>query len=301
MPEKQLKHAYMIIAHNNFEILEKQLCLLDSENADFYIHMDIKTKDFDFDRFAAIPKKSKVFYTERTNVQWGGYSQINCELVLLKAATKGNYDYYHLISGVDMPVKTRAYIEEFFSIHRGKEFICFRENPNDYFRYRSRYMGHHFAYDSPFDAKFNEAVKFINRAICVLTPRRHYYPKDSYRYGSNWFSITHDFAEYVVSQEEIIRKQFIDTCCCDEIFLHTVCYNSEFKDRVYAGTEYTEFTDGCLRLVDFNRGRPYIFEEKDFDELINSDDNTLFARKFDYREHPGIVDALYEYLTKGKE
>lgn len=293
-----LRHAYLIIAHNNFEILRKQMLLLDSENTDFYIHIDSKTKDFDFEAFSKVPEKSKVFYTERTDVQWGGYSQINCELVLLKFAVPGHYDYYHLLSGVDMPVKSRKHIESFFEQHCGKEFICFRENPNDHFRLRSRYMGHHFAYDSPFDAKFNETVKLVNRAVCVATPRKHYFPKDAYRYGSNWFSITDAFANYVISQEPLIRKQFRHTCCCDEIFLQTLCFNSPFKDNVYAGTGYSEFEDGCLRHIDFNRGRPYTFRKGDIDELINLPDHVLFARKFDYREQPEIVDGIEAFLKE---
>ena len=293
-----LRHAYLIIAHNNFEILRNQMILLDSENADFFIHMDSKTKDFDFEVFSRVPQKSKVIFTERTDVQWGGYSQINCELVLLKAAVPNHYDYYHLLSGVDMPVKPRKYIESFFEEQKGKEFICFRENPNDHFRLRSRYMGHHFAYDSPFDAKFNETVKLVNRAVCVMTPRRHYFPKDAYRYGSNWFSITDAFANYVVSQEPLICKQFRHTCCCDEIFLQTLCYNSPFRDNVFAGTDFTEPEDGCLRHIDFKRGRPYTFRQNDFNELTNLPDHVLFARKFDYCEAPEIVEMLYKKLRE---
>ena len=42
---------------------------------------------------------------------------------LLKAAIKGNYDYYHLISGMDLPIKTQKEIHEFFENNKGKEFI----------------------------------------------------------------------------------------------------------------------------------------------------------------------------------
>lgn len=44
MTQKMLRHAYLIMAHNNFEILEKQVLLLDSPNADFYIHVDKKSR-----------------------------------------------------------------------------------------------------------------------------------------------------------------------------------------------------------------------------------------------------------------
>ena len=50
---------------------------------------------------------------DRINVQWGGYSQIKCELKLLKSAIEHNYDYYHLISGVYLPLKTQDYIHNF--------------------------------------------------------------------------------------------------------------------------------------------------------------------------------------------
>ena len=50
------KHAYLIIAHNNFEILEKTLKILDDEKNDFYIHVDKKVKNFDFEKFRIIIK-----------------------------------------------------------------------------------------------------------------------------------------------------------------------------------------------------------------------------------------------------
>ena len=40
MEKRPLRHAYMIITHGNFPILEKQLRFLDSGNADFFIHVD---------------------------------------------------------------------------------------------------------------------------------------------------------------------------------------------------------------------------------------------------------------------
>lgn len=293
MTQKLLRHAYLIIAHNNFEILEKQVLLLDSPNADFYIHVDKKAGAFPAEALAALPQHSKIVFTDRTDVHWGGYSQIACELLLLKAALPGEYDYYHLLSGVDMPIKPRKQIEGFFQMHSGKEFLCFREKPSEHLNLYSRYMGHHFAHDSGLNAKTNEWVKFLDRSLCVLTPRKHYFPKEDYRFGSNWFSITQAFARYVVSQEDLIRRQFTQTMACDEIFLHTLCYNSTFRDHVYAGTEYSEFWHGCLRYIDFRRGRPYVFTAQDVEELLSAPAEALFARKFDYGTHPEAVEAVY--------
>lgn len=117
------KHAYLIIAHNNFEILEKTLKIWDDEKNDFYIHIDKKVKNFDFEKFKSITKKSKTIFTERINVKWGHSSQIDCELLLLKLSSKNNYSYYHLLSGVDMPIKSKEEIYNFFEKNFGKEFI----------------------------------------------------------------------------------------------------------------------------------------------------------------------------------
>lgn len=156
MTQKLLRHAYLIMAHNNFEILEKQVLLLDSPNADFYIHVDKKAGAFPAEALAALPQHSKIVFTDRTDVHWGGYSQIACELLLLKASLPGEYDYYHLLSGVDMPIKPRKQIEGFFQMHSDKEFLCFREKPSEHLNLYSRYMGHHFAHDSGLNAKTNE-------------------------------------------------------------------------------------------------------------------------------------------------
>ncbi len=71
--EKNKKHAYLIMAHNNFNQLKKLLELLDYEKNDIYIHIDKKSK-FDKSELVKDIKKSKVYFTERINVKWGSYN-----------------------------------------------------------------------------------------------------------------------------------------------------------------------------------------------------------------------------------
>ena len=92
------KQALLIMCHNDFYILEKSLELLDNPKIDFYIHVDAKTKDFDYDKINSIVKKSKIFYTDRINTVWGTYSLIEVELLLIKEALK-NGDYSYLCNG----------------------------------------------------------------------------------------------------------------------------------------------------------------------------------------------------------
>lgn len=56
---------------------------------------------------------------------WRDYSQIKIEIVLIKVASQKNYAYYHLISGVDLLLKSQEEFHQFFKKHNGKEFIHF--------------------------------------------------------------------------------------------------------------------------------------------------------------------------------
>lgn len=65
------KHAYLIIAHNNFNQLKTLIKCLDYKDNDIYIHIDAKAV-FDVNSFDKVATKSKVVFTPRTNVVWGG-------------------------------------------------------------------------------------------------------------------------------------------------------------------------------------------------------------------------------------
>lgn len=72
--------------------------------------------------------KSKVCFVDRVDVRWGDYSVVEAELKLLRAAVAENYQYFHLISGMDLPLKPQAEIHAFFDRHIGKEFIQFLDD-----------------------------------------------------------------------------------------------------------------------------------------------------------------------------
>ena len=89
------KHAYLIMAHNNFSQLQTLISLLDDPMNDIYLHVDKKATTFCADRIKA--NHSNLILIDRIRVNWGGHSQIKCELNLLKASAKNQYMYYHLL------------------------------------------------------------------------------------------------------------------------------------------------------------------------------------------------------------
>ncbi len=288
------KHAYLIIAHNNFQILEKTIKILDDEKNDFYIHIDKKIKNFNFEKFKNIVKKSRIIFTERINVKWGHSSQINCELILLKTAIKNNYSYYHLLSGVDMPIKSKKEIYNFFESNKGKEFIHFSLLENK-LKIEKRYTYYHlfpYCYRSKYKYIMRKIEKIFFKLQRLLKINRVKNQNIKFYKGANWFSITSDFSRYILSKEKWIQNTFKYTSCCDEIFMQTLIMNSEFKENLYA----KQFDDNHIitirRFIDWKRGTPYTFRKEDFKELVHSE--ALFARKFDLEVDGEIIEMIFE-------
>ena len=118
-----MKHAYLILAHNEPRILSVLVSLLDNKCNDIFIHIDAKSDIF---FFSVKTHYSKCIFTRRIDVRWGDVSQIEAEFILMETARKyGQYDYYHILSGTDLPIKNRDEIYSFFDENAGKEFVEF--------------------------------------------------------------------------------------------------------------------------------------------------------------------------------
>lgn len=299
-----MKHAYMIIAHNEFSLLEKQMRLLDDPRNDFYIHIDKKVKDFPFDTFHSFLKHSHVYYVDRMDIRWGDFSMALTELVLLKAAIQRNYRYYHLLSGIDMPLKSNDEIHDFFCEHDGMEFIqCGIGEGAEKMKYRVE-RHHTMRMRSSKYKLVRLARPFIHGPIWVahaLGIKRKWDPKKTFAYGSQWFSITHDLACYVLGQEKWIRRYFHHSNCSDEHFIQTLAYNSSFREKLYMAQD-PDMRIRNMRLIDWKRSdgwHPYTFTSSDFEELTTCP--YLFARKFSTKQDPQIIERLYCFVREKNE
>lgn len=302
-----LQHAYLIMAHNNFYILEKLIRLIDDERNDIYLHIDLKVTDFDFEYFKNLTTYSNITFVNRVKVNWGSYSLVRAEMELLKAAVTKSYQYYHILSGVDLPLKTQDEIHEFCDFYHGKEFVnyftekFFTEDKRVY-RRASLY---HFLQEyrkCTSNQAVNDFITGIDRVFLFLqiVLRINRLKKKDFvlKGGSNWVSITDDFAQYIVSKEDWIHTNFKKTSFCDELFVQTLLYNSSYKDNVYLGNTKKSIT-GNLRMIDWSRGNgsnPYVWHMSDYNTLIQS--NNLFARKFDVKIDKDIVDTIYENIVQ---
>ncbi len=292
-----MRHAWLILTHGNFAILEKQLRFLDSENADFFIHVDAKA-DFDEERFSAVTERSRVTFVPRRRISWGHFAIAEAELELLRAAAPGRYDYYHLLSGVDVPVKSRAYIEEYFTRAPGTNYVNFLApeiSRADLYRVMFYYPMQRYNIRKP---AVRRALRNFSAAVQLgfgVDRTRRLPDGFAFQKGAQWFSITHALAAYLLEKEDEIRGIFSDTYCPDEMFVQTEIINSPFRDTLPENAFCNDYAS-CLRYVDWKRGNPYTFTDADLAELLSTPETALFARKFDYRSNPAVVDALFDHF-----
>ena len=288
------KHAYLIIAHNQPKLLQTLLTLIDDERNDIYIHIDLKS---DINLFSDIKvQKSKLIYIPRIKISWGDISQIKAELALFEAAiTSGiKYDYLHLISGVDLPLKNQDYMHSFFEKHNGTEYLGFASYPDSKTETDKRTKYYHILqeYGKNNNKLLRYSASLIRKAFIIFQKLLHIQRKYDFefRMGTNWCSVTYNFAKYLVSKKDFILQNFRQTTCCDEVYKQTIMYNSPFYKNVF---QCENQFHQCLREIDWNRGNPYTYTEEDFDMLIKSDN--LFARKFS-EEHMELINRIKDYV-----
>ena len=283
-------HAYLIIAHNNFSILKKLIQMLDHVCNDIYIHIDKNVNDFAFDYYESIPSKARVYFTERIHISWGDYSMVNAEYILLKKAHENqiNYNYYHLISGVDLPLKTADELVEFFGDAYPKEFVHFAKNMNSIELSRIKHFHFFPGRRNLFNRLMTKAEQIIQTLVGVNRVKNIKVAR-----GSQWFSITDDFVQYLIDNEMNIKKQLKFTFIPDEFFVQLAAVNSPFSNNLYCN-RFDDSNEQNMRYIDWKRGNPYTFNEADFDEIMNS--GCLFVRKL--TEDNKLPDMIFRKIIK---
>jgi len=285
------------MAHNHWDHLKKLLALLDHPRVDIFLHIDKKSDVSDPDSFARVLKHSAFYRIPSICVNWGGCSQIRCELDLIGAALPGKYAYYHLLSGVDLPLKPMDEILAFFDANGGKEFIHMDapELPVHFYeRFSVYYPFQEMVRRVPLLEKIQWRLVALQRKIGIdrLKKQNLLFAK-----GANWFSCTHDFLSDLYEHRAQILKDYRFTRCCDEVFLQSHLIRTPFRSRLWDPT-CSNSSLSNMRLIDWDRGQPYTFRDEDLSELLKSD--LLFARKFDDEKYPGVVDGIYRAI-KNKE
>ena len=284
-----MKHAYLILAHNEPELLLLLVERLDDVRNDIYIH---------FDRKLSILPDIKTQHAglyilkDRVDVRWADVSMLEAEYKLFHAVVDSGcqYSHHHLISGVDLPLKNQDYIHSFFAQHQGKEFVGLHQRPMNSHADRALHYWH------PFTRSFRGsgcvfAIKRILRYLVVQTQvllgiRRN--TTIPFHKGGQWVSITRGLIDYLLEQEERAFTIFSRTFGADEYFVPTLIWDTPFTERLFDATDESR---GAMRYIGWRAdGQLIDFTSQDLSALQQTE--YLFARKFNSRDKAFLQEIL---------
>ena len=294
MSDSAPRHAYLIAAHDQPELLKLLLRLLDDEANDLYLHIDKKAASILEDDLRAAVKRARVTFVPRQNAVWGSEVFVDVIVSLLREAAKTEHLFYHLLSGADLPLKPQREIQAFFAAHAGEEFVAFDDETADPSMLFSRLGRYNLppACNALGGGARKRLLRVWSGAQKLLGVRRKAYRAQTFQKGAVWFSITHACALYALEHAPEYRRYYRFSTCADELWLQTILLHSPFMEkRHYAG--FGDELAATLRYVDWAGGNsPRTLTMDDYAPMLSS--GALFARKFSYDRFPDVVNRVAE-------
>lgn len=293
----QQKHAYLITAHNKKAQLLTLLRLLDDSQNDLYLHIDKKAQGFDEAELSAAAPHCRMEFVPRLDARWGSEVFIDAIVSLVAQASREEHAFYHLLSGVDLPLKTQREIHAFFDAHAGQEFVSFERETAKPVVIERRIAHWHWQNPiQPFWKKLDRRLAPLFGSLqTLLRVNRIKNAPVVFQKGGVWFSITHALARYVVEMMPQYRAYYRASSCADEIWLQTLVANSPFLER-RAFMGWDDELAATMRYVDWSGGgaSPRTLTSADYDMLLAS--GMLFARKFDQDKDESIIQRISETI-----
>lgn len=276
-----MKIAALVMAHRSPEQLSLLLKRLQTPLWTSYVHLDGKVDRALFSECEPLG----TFVRERAVVHWGGYSQVQASLNMLREAVLDpECTHFYLMSGQCFPVKTDDVIVRTI-LERGADgdFVSADSmiEPNAPI---PLWRLEHFAFNDHFPkhiARYIRATRlFMPKRAPVAKLLRGLVPYA----GSSWWLLTRRTVERIlkfIDSNPWYVSAFRFSHCPDECFYQTLVYH--FGGTVSGEQPTAVFWDG--------RPNPLNIDAARLNEARNS--WHLLARKFDFEAHPETRDVAF--------
>jgi len=278
-----MKIGVLILAHSNPEQLKKLISAL-TPDFEVFVHIDKKTSipvDFVQHPKAHIIKKYKIF--------WGDYSITRATIDLFDMAYRQDCDYFLLISGSDLPIKTNREIIAEIEEDPLKNYVEYATLPWSAFNLEGGLDRLRLFWETPRGANLYYRIKgkafSIFRALQVKFNLRRKLLPITYYGGSEWLNLSREatgyIRDYIARNPDYIRK-FQYTKISDEIFFHTILMNSPFAPKTV--------NDNKRLIIWEGRQSPKVLTIADLDTITAS--KAFFGRKFDETVDEVVVGKM---------
>jgi len=281
--------AFLIMAYRDEEYLIRLVTYL-STIGKVYVHINTRSKDtIDADILNKKNIPNTVFY-QIFDTSWGNKGHYTAVIEMLNLILKDSeIDYIHIMSGSDLPVKSKDDFSRMFKNNKNIYMSC--ENVDKLSKAtQERYRYFHFLTDV--SAK-NKAWKIFD-ILCVaiqkmfrITQNRIGSFENIYK-GMIWVSAPTSAFNYAVQfilDDLSFQKILKHTAIPEEILFQTIFMNSEYKENIVA--ENLHYTDWTFR----NRSMPAYLDFSDIENINNSE--YFFARKVDSKISKELIDHFF--------
>lgn len=274
-----MRVAYLITAYDDVKLLNILIKILTERKRYVFIHYDAKhssdVKNIYTNEYVAIIKNS-------LSVEWGSYALTEAMIRLIEAAQSFSaFEYFHVISGSDLPVRPinefESYLEEIYP----KDILAACALDRNNFQQKKRLYSRYVINNRNF---YNNLVQKIYFFIGTYISHRQILPNVDFYFGNSWITVTHDTATWLVKKwrDPIINDFFKETFCPDEIFFPT--YINAFNNGASA-----HFYD--VRYTVWNgQPRPKYLTIEDLPAIRAS--HKYFARKFQSELSKELIDII---------
>ena len=283
-----LRFAYLILAHDGFDQLERLIDrLLQGNNDLVYLHIDRKAS---IPAHFHVPSRVEIL-SSPVSVYWAHSSQCAAILRLIDAALAGPAHYFHLLSGRDWPLKSREQISQ--DIVRSGDRDCFINiRPENYdWRMDNWCIEDRFHFLSrtklPVLWRLGVGIRRFSKRITSLMWRlglKRSRPLGDWATGWTWWTLPRAAAAHarnaLAELLESGRLRF--TQCSDEHVIHTAIVNSEYRHRIADNRHFVLWDPGAASPRILTRG----------DATALGKTGAWFARKFDAQ----VDDFFYDLV-----
>lgn len=299
-----MKIVYLIMAHQDPNHLKR---LVDSLNdgADFYIHIDKKVDEKPFRDLFGLLYDNVKFIEKRINVCWGGYTQVEPVLQMMKAVIDSEVEYDRVIylTGADYPAWSNQRIKEEFTAHPSKQYInainiTKSENEDEINKIRSRWY-----YD--IKIKNNFIKRIIRKSVRILLnilPRRRMqvYLGGGYSdvyFGFAYWSLTYDCIKFIYEtikhESKFVRYMKFSFAPC-ELFAETILFNSAYKEDAIIYPYFDgERKWSSLHYMHYSGMGTKILTEEDFENIVKSD--AMFFMKANSEKSSKLIELINQH------
>jgi hypothetical protein len=304
---EDIRIAYICLCHTDPDFVAHTADTLAYQEDAFFVHVDKKTEIEPF--LEKCKSKQNVVFVQddkRVKTYWGGFNAIIALMNTLEmAVAKGGFDRFVILQGQDYPLVSNREIHDFYRRRRQTEFckaldISRAGNKHDRMFTRGFWL-------QDVD-KGNPALRLLSLAFSRFNKLGLGYRKAYFKCRDTKWDIYKGWAQLsltmncvlhildVYRNNKAFNRYFKNRFPVDEMYLHTIIYNSDFRDRLYQPVIYNRHgAETLLNMTYFEYPDQVVVFSKSTDYEWLKRTGCLFARKINSSSRE-LVDVIDRHI-----